>query len=199
MRPHPRGDRAGGVGPRSARRRGRPPLGEALLRTRPAGWPRGRRPPRARSGTPTRPGSTSRSSGSPHDRPAHRSSSSSRTTRACGRSSRATSAARGYAVDESHRRRRPPASSCDGGLRPALVLLDLNLPGDTGWDLLRGARDRGGRLAAGRHHERDDGQPEAADASSASPATCPSRSRSRRSSRPSSGSPDPEESTPAHD
>jgi DNA-binding response OmpR family regulator len=26
----------------------------------------------------------------------------------------------------------------DGGLRPAVVLLDLNLPGDTGWDLLRG-------------------------------------------------------------
>ena len=26
-----------------------------------------------------------------------------------------------------------------GGLRPALVLLDLNLPGDTGWDLLRGS------------------------------------------------------------
>jgi DNA-binding response OmpR family regulator len=25
------------------------------------------------------------------------------------------------------------------GLRPGLVLLDLNLPGDTGWDLLRGA------------------------------------------------------------
>jgi DNA-binding response OmpR family regulator len=25
-----------------------------------------------------------------------------------------------------------------GGLRPDLVLLDLNLPGDTGWDLLRG-------------------------------------------------------------
>jgi DNA-binding response OmpR family regulator len=24
------------------------------------------------------------------------------------------------------------------GLRPAVVLLDLNLPGDTGWDLLRG-------------------------------------------------------------
>ena len=24
------------------------------------------------------------------------------------------------------------------GLRPSLVLLDLNLPGDTGWDLLRG-------------------------------------------------------------
>jgi DNA-binding response OmpR family regulator len=26
----------------------------------------------------------------------------------------------------------------DGGLRPDLVLLDLNLPGGTGWDLLRG-------------------------------------------------------------
>ena len=25
-----------------------------------------------------------------------------------------------------------------GGLRPAIVVLDLNLPGDTGWDLLRG-------------------------------------------------------------
>ncbi len=25
------------------------------------------------------------------------------------------------------------------GLRPAVVLLDLNLPGDTGWDLLRGS------------------------------------------------------------
>jgi two-component system phosphate regulon response regulator OmpR len=25
------------------------------------------------------------------------------------------------------------------GVRPAVVLLDLNLPGDTGWDLLRGS------------------------------------------------------------
>lgn len=25
------------------------------------------------------------------------------------------------------------------GLRPAIVLLDLNLPGETGWDLLRGS------------------------------------------------------------
>lgn len=30
-------------------------------------------------------------------------------------------------------------SALDGGLRPDLVLLDLNLPGDTGWDLLRGS------------------------------------------------------------
>ena len=37
-------------------------------------------------------------------------------------------------------------------------------------------------VATGRHRERDDGQPEAARASSASPATCPSPSRSRRSS-----------------
>lgn len=26
----------------------------------------------------------------------------------------------------------------EGGLRPDIVILDLNLPGDTGWDLLRG-------------------------------------------------------------
>lgn len=26
----------------------------------------------------------------------------------------------------------------DSGLRPGIILLDLNLPGDTGWDLLRG-------------------------------------------------------------
>jgi DNA-binding response OmpR family regulator len=26
----------------------------------------------------------------------------------------------------------------DEGVRPSVVLLDLNLPGDTGWDLLRG-------------------------------------------------------------
>lgn len=30
------------------------------------------------------------------------------------------------------------ADQVAGGLRPALVLLDLNLPGRTGWDLLRG-------------------------------------------------------------
>ena len=44
---------------------------------------------------------------------------------------------RGFLVEEA-----PTAEAAeqalDGGLRPALVLLDLNLPGDTGWDLLRG-------------------------------------------------------------
>lgn len=30
------------------------------------------------------------------------------------------------------------ASALEGGLRPDVVVLDLNLPGDTGWDLLRG-------------------------------------------------------------
>ena len=34
----------------------------------------------------------------------------------------------------------------DRGLRPDVVILDLNLPGDTGWDLLRGvALDAAGR------------------------------------------------------
>ncbi len=30
------------------------------------------------------------------------------------------------------------AAALERGLRPKLVLLDLNLPGDTGWDLIRG-------------------------------------------------------------
>jgi DNA-binding response OmpR family regulator len=30
------------------------------------------------------------------------------------------------------------ADDLDRGLRPDVVILDLNLPGDTGWDLLRG-------------------------------------------------------------
>jgi CheY-like chemotaxis protein len=29
-------------------------------------------------------------------------------------------------------------AALEGGLRPGLVLLDINLPGDTGWSLLRG-------------------------------------------------------------
>ncbi|HEY4188796.1 MAG TPA: response regulator [Candidatus Limnocylindrales bacterium] len=43
----------------------------------------------------------------------------------------------GYAVTEA-----PSAEGAiealDDGLRPAIVILDLNLPGSTGWDLLRG-------------------------------------------------------------
>ena len=30
------------------------------------------------------------------------------------------------------------AEALERGLRPRVILLDLNLPGDTGWDLLRG-------------------------------------------------------------
>lgn len=45
--------------------------------------------------------------------------------------------ARGYKVEVS-----PSAEAADGtlrrGVRPDLILLDLNLPGDTGWDLVRG-------------------------------------------------------------
>lgn len=44
----------------------------------------------------------------------------------------------GYRVDEA-----PSAEDAvralDGGVRPGVVLLDINLPGDTGWDLLRGS------------------------------------------------------------
>ncbi len=43
----------------------------------------------------------------------------------------------GYEVDEADSAE-SAREVLDGGLRPALVLLDLNLPGDTGWDLLRG-------------------------------------------------------------
>lgn len=44
--------------------------------------------------------------------------------------------ARGYKVEVS-----PSAEAAEGtlrrGVRPDLILLDLNLPGDTGWDLVR--------------------------------------------------------------
>jgi DNA-binding response OmpR family regulator len=45
--------------------------------------------------------------------------------------------AQGYQVDEA-RSAEGAARLIDEGLRPGVVLLDLNLPGDTGWDLLRG-------------------------------------------------------------
>jgi DNA-binding response OmpR family regulator len=43
---------------------------------------------------------------------------------------------RGFAVAEAQSAEDASALLAEG-LRPALVLLDLNLPGDTGWDLLR--------------------------------------------------------------
>jgi DNA-binding response OmpR family regulator len=45
--------------------------------------------------------------------------------------------AAGYEVDEASSAE-DAASAIQGGLRPGVVLLDLNLPGATGWDLLRG-------------------------------------------------------------
>ncbi len=45
--------------------------------------------------------------------------------------------AQGYEVDEASSAE-GAASAIEHGLRPAVVILDLNLPGDTGWDLLRG-------------------------------------------------------------
>jgi DNA-binding response OmpR family regulator len=45
--------------------------------------------------------------------------------------------AQGYEVDEASSAE-GAAGSLAGGWRPDIVILDLNLPGDTGWDLLRG-------------------------------------------------------------
>jgi DNA-binding response OmpR family regulator len=45
--------------------------------------------------------------------------------------------AKGYDVDEASSAE-GAASAIENGLRPGVVILDLNLPGDTGWDLLRG-------------------------------------------------------------
>ncbi len=44
---------------------------------------------------------------------------------------------RGYVVDEA-RSAEDAVRAMDGGTRPALIVLDINLPGDNGWDLLRG-------------------------------------------------------------
>jgi len=44
---------------------------------------------------------------------------------------------RGFRVEEANSAE-DAVGSLEDGLRPAVVLLDLNLPGDTGWDLLRG-------------------------------------------------------------
>ena len=43
----------------------------------------------------------------------------------------------GYAVEEAASIEEAQ-SRLDSGLHPVLILLDLNLPGGTGWDLLRG-------------------------------------------------------------
>jgi two-component system OmpR family response regulator len=45
--------------------------------------------------------------------------------------------AKGYDVDEASSAE-GAAAAIEHGLRPGAVILDLNLPGDTGWDLLRG-------------------------------------------------------------
>ena len=45
--------------------------------------------------------------------------------------------ARRYEVDEADSAE-AAAAAIERGLRPDVVILDLNLPGDTGWDLLRG-------------------------------------------------------------
>lgn len=46
--------------------------------------------------------------------------------------------AKGYEIHEASSAE-GASSVLEGGLRPGVVILDLNLPGDTGWDLLRGS------------------------------------------------------------
>ncbi|HYO41747.1 MAG TPA: response regulator [Candidatus Limnocylindrales bacterium] len=46
-------------------------------------------------------------------------------------------ALKGYRIEEAASAEAASAA-IEGGLRPALILLDLNLPGETGWDFLRG-------------------------------------------------------------
>lgn len=43
----------------------------------------------------------------------------------------------GFLVDEATSAEEA-VEALGAGLRPSIILLDLNLPGDTGWDLLRG-------------------------------------------------------------
>ena len=112
------------------------------------------------------------------ERPDHRSSSS-RMTRRWPRPSSATSTARGHevavagSVEEAEQQ-------LDAGLRPEVVLLDINLPDEAGWALLRGpALAAAGSppvvmVTATRL------EPSAACANTASPGTCPSPSPWRR-------------------
>jgi DNA-binding response OmpR family regulator len=46
--------------------------------------------------------------------------------------------ARGHRLEEAGSME-AAAAALEAGARPGLIVLDLNLPGDTGWDLLRGS------------------------------------------------------------
>jgi hypothetical protein len=49
------------------------------------------------------------------------------------------------------------AEAIRNGFRPTIVLLDINLPGDSGWGFLRGRHPRRGRLSAGLRRQRHGG------------------------------------------
>ena len=167
-----RHDRPRGRAPRPAPSISSPAGAHRRRRSPACGWRRGdrhrpaagRRPRRRRSsrcGARTRTATTSASdvpTGRRDARAVARSSSSRTTSRSPGSCSRAPAGARlrRDRVADRPRRRDQPLSR---GLRPDLVLLDINLPGETGWSVLRERRLRGGRTPAGRRRERHGGQP----------------------------------------
>jgi DNA-binding response OmpR family regulator len=66
--------------------------------------------------------------------------------------------AQGYDVDEAGSAEEA-VTILAGGSGPAVVLLDINLPGDNGWDLLRGPSLAAAGSLAGRNRERAYDQP----------------------------------------
>ena len=178
----------GGV---AARRRRRPALRRGAARAGARAWPRRPASGSSRCGCPTTPAPTSRSSGSAMPDRSRRvliveDDESLRRIVARhlrGPGLRASTRPSAEAAVDGARRRPAPRPRAPGP-EPARRhrLGPAPRPGA-----------RGRRLAARGHHERDDGQPEAARRVRRAPATCPSRSRSRPWSRRSSGSSHPEE------
>ena len=66
------------------------------------------------------------------------------------------------------------------GFRPTIVLLDINLPGDSGWGFLRAGGLAAAGHPAGLRRQRHGRARRRGCASSTAPASCPSRSPFRR-------------------
>ena len=67
--------------------------------------------------------------------------------------------AHGYSVTVAPTAEAAEIAACRERARPDLILLDINLPGETGWSVLRSEAFAGRRPTAGRRRERDGGQP----------------------------------------